>query len=225
METPTPDPQPEAAPPDADAGRGRRRRIAIISVSAAAVVAVVALLVVGLLNQDVPTTIQDALAKGERPAAPALDLPLLTTADGLGEPGDRVSVADLEGRIVVLNFWASWCEPCEAEAPILEGIARGYRERGENVVVLGVDVQDAASSATAFMERHGMTYATLRDGGSSTERRWETTGVPETFIIDPEGHVALKKTGQLVHPDELTVAIEQLLAEERAERPAEEPAG
>ncbi len=214
MDTPT-----SATPPDeGDASPGseqntRRRRIAIIAGSAVAIAAVVALLVVGLMNQNVSTTIQDALNADKRPAAPELDLPLLISADGLGEPGDHVTVDDLAGRVVVLNFWASWCEPCKTEAPILEGIARGYRERGEDVIVLGNDIEDVPSSAEAFMRDHGVTYATLRDGTNGSQRRWETTGVPETFIIDQQGRIALKHTGELTRPELLTVAIEQLLKE------------
>src|SRR5690606_1901462 len=105
MDTSTP-----AAPPEpGDAGAEpttRRRRIAIIAGSAIAIAAVVALLVVGLLNQNVPTTIQDALAEGDRPDAPEIGLPLLTGADGLGGPGDTITLDDLRGKVVILNFWA-----------------------------------------------------------------------------------------------------------------------
>lgn len=208
-----PSPDPGDAPAGADGGPSRRRRLTVIVGSAAAIVAVVALLIVGLMNQGVSRTIQDALDQGQRPAAPALDLPLLVTADGLGEVGDTIGLSDLEGRIVVLNFWASWCDPCKSEAPILEGIARGYRERGEDVVVLGNDIQDVPGDAEAFIRDHDISYASLRDGSGDSERRWETTGVPETFIIDRDGRIALKLQGEVTRPEELTVAIEQLLKE------------
>src|SRR5688572_15605546 len=110
-------------------------------VPVAVVISVVALL--GLLAYGVRSTapdasIETALASGERPPAPALELPRL---DGRG----TASLADLRGRVVVLNYWASWCEPCRAESPLLERWQRRLTGRGGTVV--GVDVLDVTSDA------------------------------------------------------------------------------
>jgi|AutmiccommuBRH23_1029490.scaffolds.fasta_scaffold76090_2 cytochrome c biogenesis protein CcmG/thiol:disulfide interchange protein DsbE len=203
-----PPPDPGAEPPD-----GGRRRTVVIVVSAVAVAAIVALLVVGLMNQGVESTIQDALAEGERPEAPALQLPVLTAGDGVGPVGSQFDLTDLRGSVVVLNFWASWCPPCEAEAPLLEGVARGYRSRGEEVVVLGVDVEDLADSAREFIARHEVSYPNVRDKGDDVKLRFEVGQLPETFVIDADGRIALKHIGQLTSPAQLTTPIEQLLAE------------
>ena len=189
----------------------RRRTIGAI-VGGAIVLFVVVLLVVGLVNKDLGTSIQDALAEGRRPAAPEISLPVLTAADGVGPEGAEVSTGSLRGRIVVLNFWASWCDPCELEAPVLEEVATRYRS-SEDVVVVGVDVQDLREDALGFIERNGLTYPSLRDGTDGAQHSYEVPALPETFVIDREGRVALKVAGQLQDPVQLTNAIEQLREE------------
>jgi cytochrome c biogenesis protein CcmG/thiol:disulfide interchange protein DsbE len=201
----------EAPAEDGTAARGgwdRRRTIAAV-VGGVIVAAVIALLAVGLANRDVGTSIQDALDEGERPDAPALSAPVLIAGDGLGPPGTQVSLDDLRGRTVVLNFWASWCEPCEAEAPVLNEVARRYRGSGDTIV-LGLDVQDLSGEALAFAREFGIAYPSLREAGDDAYRAYEITGLPETFVIDPEGRIALKVIGQVTDPAQLTTAIEQL---------------
>jgi cytochrome c biogenesis protein CcmG/thiol:disulfide interchange protein DsbE len=186
----------------------RRRTIGAI-VGGALVLGVVVLLVVGLANKDLGTSIQDALKEGRRPVAPTMTLPVLTAADGIGPVGSDVSTADLKGRIVVLNFWASWCDPCELEAPVLEAVAARYRS-SKDVLVLGVNVQDLREKARAFVERNGLTYPSLRDGTDGAQHTFEVPALPETFVIDEKGLVALKVAGQLTKTAQLTNAIEQL---------------
>jgi cytochrome c biogenesis protein CcmG, thiol:disulfide interchange protein DsbE len=186
----------------------RRRTIAAI-VGGAIVAGVIALLVLGLANRDVGTGIQDALEEGERPRAPAFSAPVLLAADGIGPVGAEVSLQDLAGRIVVLNFWASWCEPCEAEAPILNQVAQRYRQSGR-ALVLGLDVQDLSGEALQFAADFGIAYPSLRQAGDAAYRDYELTGLPETFVIDPQGRIALKVVGELSDPAQLTTAIDQL---------------
>src|SRR5262245_61332704 len=119
------------------------------------------MLVVGLANKDIGTSIQDALAEGKRPNAPDATLPVLLPADGIGPAGQNVTLSDLRGKIVVLNFWASWCEPCELEAPVLDQVAAKYRVSPQEVVVLGVDVQDLREKALEFAKNNGITYPSL----------------------------------------------------------------
>jgi cytochrome c biogenesis protein CcmG/thiol:disulfide interchange protein DsbE len=204
------------APPDPttppEGGWDRRRTIAAV-VGSVIVLAVIGLLVVGLVNKDaIGTSIQDALDAGERPAAPEITLPVLVAADGIGPVDSEVSLSSLRGKTVVLNFWASWCEPCEVEAPVLEEVARRYRGDGE-VVVLGVDVQDLRESALGFVDRNGLTYPTLRDGEDDAKNAFQVPALPETFVIDPEGRIGLKIRGVVQQPEQLTTAIDQILAE------------
>jgi len=195
--------------PDPGSGRRDRRRGVWAVVGGTLVAALIALLVVGLVNRDVGSSIQDALDEGERPDAPGLELPVLIAGDGIGPVGAPASLDDLRGQIVVLNFWASWCGPCEAEAPILDEVAARYRGSGE-VVVLGVDVEDLREEALSFADEFGIAYPSLRDGGSGSRRDFEVAGLPETFVIDQEGRIALKLIGQVTRPEELTTAVDQL---------------
>jgi cytochrome c biogenesis protein CcmG, thiol:disulfide interchange protein DsbE len=93
----------------------------------------------------------------------------------------------LRGKVVVLNFWASWCVPCKQEAPLLETVAERYRSAG--LVVVGVDAQDFRGDARRFIERHGLTYPVVRDDGGSTLTHYDVTGFPETWFVDRAGRV------------------------------------
>jgi cytochrome c biogenesis protein CcmG/thiol:disulfide interchange protein DsbE len=129
---------------------------------------------------DNGTTVAAMVADGRRPTAPDLTLERL---DGSG----TTSLASLRGKIVVLNFWASWCGPCKEEAPLLQQLAVQYRDRG--VVVLGIDSQDSSSDGRSFADRYGLTYPLLHTAGSDLSHRWGVTGYPETFLIDRRGRV------------------------------------
>ena len=155
----------------------------------AVVVAVAALL--GLLAYGVRSTapdagIEQALASGDRPQAPDLRLPRL---DGRG----HASLADFRGRVVVLNYWASWCEPCRTESPLLERWHRRLSGRGGTVV--GVDVMDVSSDARAFVREFGLTYPMLRDGDGDSLGDWGVMAYPETFVIDRRGRIAASRRG------------------------------
>ncbi len=150
-------------------------------------VALVALLVYGLLGVGQSRTLDDAVARGDRPAAPALAQP---TTDGR-----RMSLADLRGKPVVLNFWASWCEPCEDEAPALVRAQRRLERAGGTV--LGVTVEDARPDSIAFERRFGMEYPSLRDVGGKLADEYASTSVPETFVIDREGKIVAIQRGSV----------------------------
>jgi cytochrome c biogenesis protein CcmG/thiol:disulfide interchange protein DsbE len=106
------------------------------------------------------------------------------TLPRLDRPG-KLELTSLRGKVVVLNFWASWCVPCKQEAPALESIWREYRDRG--VVVLGVDSEDFSGDARDFMRRYKITYPVVREGGRDLYGPYGVTGVPETRIIGRNG--------------------------------------
>jgi cytochrome c biogenesis protein CcmG/thiol:disulfide interchange protein DsbE len=148
--------------------------------------ALVALLGYGVVLRDEASGLDAAVAAGRRPAAPALSLPVL------GRRAER-SLASYRGRVVVLNFWASWCEPCRDESPLLERWHRRLAHRGATVV--GVDAMDVDSDAAAFARRYRLTYPLLHDGDGAGARAFGTRGFPETFVIDRRGRVAALRRG------------------------------
>ncbi len=90
---------------------------------------------------------------------------------------------------MLVNVWASWCDPCREEAPALE---RFYREhRADGFTVLGIDTQDDSGSGREFVREFGLTYPQLHDGSGDYADELKTSGVPENFLIDPDGNVAL----------------------------------
>lgn len=106
------------------------------------------------------------------------------TLPRLDKPG-KLELTSLRGKVVVLNFWASWCVPCKQEAPALESVWHEYRDRG--VVVLGVDSEDFSGDARDFMRRYKITYPVVREGGRDLYGPYGVTGVPETRIIGRNG--------------------------------------
>jgi cytochrome c biogenesis protein CcmG/thiol:disulfide interchange protein DsbE len=110
--------------------------------------------------------------------------------------GGEISLADLKGKPVIVNFWASWCYPaCYEEAPLLEATWRKYKERG--LMVVGVDIQDKEANALEFMRRFGFTFPNAPDPGSKVSIDFGVYGVPETFFVDRQGRIAYKHVGAL----------------------------
>ena len=163
--------------------------------------AIVALLFIGLFKPDQEFVLDRAIAENKAPFAPDVTLPVLVAGNGVGPVGAPVSLTSLRGKVVVVNLWASWCPPCRSEAPILERLAAKYEAKG--VIVLGVNVRDVSGDALAFVDEFKLTFPSLRDGGDDTEQIFEATGLPETFIIDPDG-----KMRTLPYRGELTAASE-----------------
>ncbi len=145
--------------------------------------ALLALLVFGVARNTANTSLDAQLAKGILPMAPAshLTLPIL------GGTGTE-DLADLRGKVVVVNIFASWCDPCAAEAPVLEQTQKQIAGRGGTIV--GVTYLDAAPDSEQFVKAHGITYPVLRDVGTTFTQAWGTTGVPETYVINRQGRVA-----------------------------------
>src|SRR5215212_692427 len=164
-----------------------RRLLAPIPIAVLCVlVALVALLGYGLASNAPDRKVENALVTGDREPAPEVDLPKLS---GKG----NASLADYRGHVVVLNFWASWCDPCRAESPLLQRWHERLDKRG--ATVLGVDVQDVSGDARDFVAKYGLTYPMLRDGPGDVRDEYGILGLPETFVIDPRGRVAAVARG------------------------------
>jgi len=139
--------------------------------------------------------------------APDFTLSLFEGYDGdLGTSFVRLS--DLRGRVVLINFWASWCIPCEQEAPHLEATWRAFKDRG--VVFLGIDWVDNHADALDYLKRFDITYANGPDIGTKIGPLYRITGVPETFIVDQGGNVVFFKASPIFQA-ELSAVLEQLV--------------
>jgi cytochrome c biogenesis protein CcmG/thiol:disulfide interchange protein DsbE len=125
--------------------------------------------------------------------------------------GQPVTLEAHRGKVVVVNFWASWCYPgCYEEAPVLERNWRAYRDRG--LVVIGVDIQDTAEAAQKFIRDFGLTFPNARDTAGKVSIDYGVYGVPETFFVDKRGRIRAKHVGAVTE-DVFRKHVEPLLAE------------
>jgi cytochrome c biogenesis protein CcmG, thiol:disulfide interchange protein DsbE len=142
-----------------------------------------------------------AIAQGKKKPAPDF------TLARLDKPG-KLTLSSLRGKVVVLNFWASWCYPCKQESAALEAASHRW---GKRVVVVGVDVNDFTRDARGFMRRHGITYPVVHDNGNLTPPKYGFSLLPETFFVDRRGRVVGHASGQ-VSTEDLRRGVEEALA-------------
>ncbi len=122
--------------------------------------------------------------------------------------GGNFSLAEQRGKVVVVNFWASWCIPCRQEAPVLENTWRKYKDRG--VVFVGVDYVDSESEARKFIQEFNVTYPNGPDLGTDISRRYHMQGVPETYFVGKDGQLYGNHIGPIDQAT-LSAKIEDLL--------------
>lgn len=180
------------------AKRRRRNRWAQLGAVLAGVALLTLLLSFGL-SRD-PTIIRSALIGRDAPDF------ALRTLDGSA----TVRLSDLQGRVVVINFWASWCADCRIEHPALAAAWQRYRDRG--MVLIGVAFEDRPSASRAYLAELGGDWPQLSDPGSRTALSYGVYGVPETFVIGPDGRVAFKQIGPVGY-ERLSQEITRLLPE------------
>ncbi len=168
-----------------------RRRIVPILVSLAGA-CLIGLLVYGVSAQSANRTLDEALAHGQRPVAPqaARRLPVLS-----GTAGASGSLAQYLGKVVVLNFWASWCVPCQVEAPLLERAQSSLA--AHDATVLGVTYLDASTDSRGFVREHHITYPNLRDTTGEFAHAYGTDQLPESFVVSREGDVVAICRGEI----------------------------
>jgi cytochrome c biogenesis protein CcmG/thiol:disulfide interchange protein DsbE len=143
----------------------------------------------------------DATTAVQNRPAPEFDLPLLSAPR-------RLALRSLRGDVVVLNFWASWCNVCHQDAPALRQLAGVYRRAG--VAFVGVDHGDVSSTARAFLLHNDLTYPNVIDPGDLL-RKYGGIGLPMTYVVDRAGRIRYQITGS-IDADHLRQAIEHVSA-------------
>jgi len=179
--------------PDTDLPKPRRRSPVGIAVAA---VSLVVLLLLGYSLLKGPTA---APLPGSQ--VPAFQLSAFD--------GSSIGLDGQPGKVVVVNFFASWCNPCRQEAGALEASWQQYRER--DVQFYAIAYKDAASKAKAFVDEFGITFPSSVDTGNRVARAYGVTGVPETFVIDRQGLLVRHFLGS-VSSEELSLAVDEALA-------------
>jgi len=137
-------------------------------------------------------------------------LPMYTGYQHEGK--SEVHLEDLRGKVVVLNFWASWCKPCEQEAAEMEQAWKQYEPTGK-VVFLGADYVDTEPEARVYMKKFGITYANGPDLATKISQYFRIKGVPETYFIDQEGVLKYVQVGPFTSVDQIRSQIDKMLSE------------
>ena len=175
----------ELAPVPENAGADDTKHKKAVRVWQGVLVLILLAFVLLLAARLIQTNQSEQRASGVAPAF------TLTTFDG-----QKISSADLLGKGVVLNFWASWCDPCRDEAAMLE--ETWNREKDNGIVIVGLDYLDQEPAAKAYMAEFGITYPSGPDLQSAAARRFGIKGVPETFFINPQGSITDIVIGPIV---------------------------
>ena len=186
--------------PETEDVQPKRTRWGVIALWVA-VISLLALLGWGLVNTN-------ATRPEAGQEAPALDVEFF---DGYEwETRTTADLSDMRGKVVVLNFWASWCVECRLEADLIEDTWRNYE--GQDVVFLGVAYADVEPNSIAYLDEFDITYPNAPDLGTDISDDYEITGVPETFFIDKEGTIQHVQIGPL-NQQTMDGVIQQLLGE------------
>ncbi len=138
-------------------------------------------------------------AQTAKPAGPATTVPTRPAPDFTLTATDQTTLrlSDLRGKVVLLNFWATWCPPCEAELPDLNALHREYAE-AQGFTVVGIDLEEAPADVSAFAEARGLTYPLLLDtDGAVTNDRFGVRSLPTSMIIDRDGVIRDTWVGQI----------------------------
>lgn len=154
------------------------------------VLAVVALLAAGLWAAT--RTLGDEIF----PVGIGTEAPAFTATDVAGaDSGATRTLADYEGEVVLLNIWATWCAPCREEMPSIQALHDRYAARGLKVVAVSIDDAKGEQAIRDFAREFGLTFEILHEPTGDIQRAYQTTGVPETFIIGPDGVIQRKQVG------------------------------
>jgi cytochrome c biogenesis protein CcmG, thiol:disulfide interchange protein DsbE len=186
---PSPGPAPGAGPEPARGGGRHRRHRLTVAVAAALVLAAGAAVFASVSSSGGNTGSQPLVDRTYTPA-PAFALP------GLLTPRRTVSLVDFRGKPLVLNFWASWCFPCQTEMPLLESASRAAHG---SVQFVGIDTDDSRSAAVSFLRQHHVSYLSLylADGSGTVGTAYGLIGLPITVFVSADGTMLGRHVGQL----------------------------
>ena len=172
----------------------------LISIAGACLIG---LLIYGVTTQSASRTLDEAVAQGQHPTAPQAKRTLPLLSGGASATGSPVadtaatghSLVAYRGKVVVLNFWASWCVPCQTEAPLLERSQSRLAAHGGTV--LGVTYLDASSDSQGFVREHRITYPNLRDTNGEFAHSYGTDQLPESFVVNRDGDIVAISRGEI----------------------------
>ena len=160
------------------AGLARRHKV-ITGIAALFIAAVIA---VSLATSAKPAS----LATSGKPAPPSFPAAAGFTLPALGQPGQHVSLSQYQGKPVIVNFWASWCEPCQKETPLL---ASWYKQQYGHVVLLGLDENDSTANALKFAHAKGVSYPIGFDPQVTVALAYNVDGLPQTFFLNAKHRI------------------------------------
>jgi cytochrome c biogenesis protein CcmG/thiol:disulfide interchange protein DsbE len=138
--------------------------------------------------------------------APGFSLATVDSAAGKRE----LALADFAGKPVVINFWATWCDPCKEEMPLLETTWKKLQAEGKDVVFLGIDFQESSSDVAPFLQQYGITYPVLLDANGFAANKYRIASLPDTFFISRQGKIVSKVLQQLTD-QALTKGLQSIL--------------
>ena len=180
---------PEAAP------QTRRLPTVVVIVAFALLIGFLALIAWGLRR-----AMSGPISVGDK--VPAIEM--------ISFDGQTYNTADLAGKVIVLNFWASWCKPCEQEAAELE-MASQYFKDSDQVVFLGLAWTDTEPNSLAYLKKFGITYPNGPDLRTTVSQMFRIRGVPETYIIGPDGRLAQVQIGPFTSTEEIISAVQNVI--------------
>lgn len=155
----------------------------------------------GLIGWGLSRSMRGAIAVGD-------GVPSFSASTFAGQPFNSSQYA---GKVILVNFWASWCKPCEQEAASLEQAYQNYKNKGD-VVFLGLAYVDTEPNSLAYLKKFGITYDNGPDLATKVSQMFRVRGVPETYVIDKQGRLAYVKIGPFSSTDEIIQAVDGVLA-------------
>lgn len=167
------------------------------------VLAVLALGTLALTGCSITQSADQPVESPQKDVAPAFS--------GTTFKDKEVSLSDYRGKVVFLNFWASWCGPCRRETPMLERMWKDFQKEGTDVVFLGVNIQDTKGNAQAFIDEFRLTYTNVFDPPAMIAFKYGVTALPSTFVIDKNGQLAERFIGALEEPLTNEAALRDLV--------------